>query len=130
VIIYYGTITSPKEIFPNKTISGWFHIVYLDSHYSHNVEYVLISDQGNYIRLSIDENLFKPFGGPLAFNRKRVRIAGDDSRGVIRVHTIQFERLNNYEIIQRMPALRGSQPWVTILCRFADAVEITPKPKV
>lgn len=38
---------------------------------------MLIDDQGRWTRLLLDKDLIRPFGGPLAFNRKRVKIVGE-----------------------------------------------------
>jgi hypothetical protein len=55
---------------------------------------VLVDDQGQWMELLLDETLVRPFGGPRAFNRKRVRIEGESvhapSRGV-RVLSISLE---------------------------------------
>jgi hypothetical protein len=56
--------------------------------------YVLIDDQGQWHALLLDEMLVRPFGGPLALNRKRVRIVGERVHapsGGVRILSITLE---------------------------------------
>ena len=74
---------------PQLSLSGWFHVVW-----NGEPRYVLVDDQGRWIELLLDEALVRPFGGPLAFNRKRVRIEGERVHapsGGVRVLSISFE---------------------------------------
>lgn len=71
------------------SLSGWFHIIWND-----RARYVLINDQGRSVELLLDEDLARPFGGPRAFNRKRVKIVGERVSmppGAVRVLAIEFE---------------------------------------
>ena len=70
-------------------LSGWFHVIW-----NGGPQFMLIDDQGGSTRLLLDETLARPFGGPLALNRKRVRIVGErlmTSPGAIRVLSVEFE---------------------------------------
>ena len=81
-----GTAGEPKQI---VSLSGWFTVVWND-----RTRYFLTDDQGRWTELLLDEEMAKPLGGPLAFNRKRVKIVGervDRPSGVIRVVSITFE---------------------------------------
>ena len=80
------------------SLSGWFHIIWADrpsgSHPEPATRYILIDDQGQWIRLLLEESLVKPLGGPLALNRKRVKIMGarvSESPGTVRVLSIKLE---------------------------------------
>jgi hypothetical protein len=56
--------------------------------------YALVDDQGGSTRLMMDESLARALGGPLAINRKRVRIVGEQLSsppGVVRVQAISLE---------------------------------------
>lgn len=71
------------------SFAGWFHVIW-----NGGPQYVLIDDQGRWTRLLLDEVLTRPFGGPLAFNRKRVKIVGEKVSappGAVRVLSIGFE---------------------------------------
>jgi hypothetical protein len=79
----------PVAVGQQRTLSGWFHVVWNGA-----PRYVLVDDQGQWIELLLDETLVRPFGGPLAFNRKRVRIEGESVHapsGGVRVLSISFE---------------------------------------
>ena len=70
-------------------LSGWFTVIW-----NHRTHYFLTDDQGQWTELLLDEEMVKPFGGPLAFNRKRVKIAGERVAappGAVRVLSIAFE---------------------------------------
>lgn len=72
------------------SLTGWFHVIW-----NHQTRYVLIDDRGRSTDLVLDEELLRPFGGPLAFNRRRVRIVGEEvskAAGRVRVLSIELER--------------------------------------
>lgn len=83
-----GTVVSPTKLPNTVTITGWFTTVWNDEpHYS------ITDDQGQTTRLLLNEELTKPFGGPLELDRKRVTIVGEmtsDSPRTVRVLSIQF----------------------------------------
>jgi hypothetical protein len=104
--------------------------------------YVLIDDQGQWHALLLDETLSE--GGLLAFNRQRVKITGERA-GVSPVHargsspqtqTIQVQQMQFEQPAEVQAAalgapflgVTGAQPWVNLLCRFADAAAVTPHP--
>ena len=72
------------------SLSGRFHVIW-----NGEPRYVLIDDQGQWIELLLDEAAVKPLGGPLSFNRQRVKIEGekvDAPSGRVRVLSISIER--------------------------------------
>lgn len=74
---------------PSLTLVGWFHIIW-----NGGPRFILIDDQGRSFRLLVEEELFKPFGGALELQRKRVRVTGEavtQPPGAIRVHSIRLE---------------------------------------
>lgn len=81
--------SSPAAKAEEVSLSGWFTVIWND-----RTRYFLTDDQGRWTELVLDEEMAKPFGGPLAFNRKRVKIVGkrgDGPPGAIRVLSIAFE---------------------------------------
>lgn len=71
------------------SLLGWFHVIWND-----RPHYVLIDDQGRSTQLVLDEAVVKPFGGPRALNRKRVKVTGVPEAappGAIRVVSIELE---------------------------------------
>lgn len=83
------TADSPPDSSQESSLSGWFHVIW-----NGGPQYVLIDDQGRWTQLLLEEALTKRLGGPLTFNRKRVRIVGrrvSEPLGAIRVLSIEFE---------------------------------------
>jgi hypothetical protein len=133
----------------DMSLSGWLHVIWADSPRGLNGEpeprYVLIDDLDRWTEIELDKNRVGLLGGPLAFNRRRVTVVGTregefpkGQKGLsayqrrLRVDDIQIEPRPDAPLaaLQAAPlAVTGSQPWVTILCRFADAVNVTPQPK-
>ncbi len=121
------------------------------------ITYALTEDSGERYELLIDIELMQPLGGPMALNRKRVTVGGEweevgpDETEKFWVYSIELaaspstaspEGTFAPDLFPDEPppprsALPdaeadcrrcGSQAWVTILCRFADATDITPHP--
>src|SRR5262245_46851686 len=131
------------------SLSGWLHVIWADAPEGSSGEpgprYVLIDDLDQWTEIELDENHIGLLGGPLAFNRQRVMVAGTWEEGLprgqkgplalsprLRVDDIQLEPRADAPLaaLQATPfAVTGSQPWVTILCRFGDAVNVTPRPQ-
>lgn len=83
------TSSAPTARGEAVSLSGWFTVIWNDK-----TRYFLTDDQGQWTELLLDEGLTKPFGGPLAFNRKRVTIVGERVTalpGIVRVISIAFE---------------------------------------
>ena len=121
------------------------------------ITYVLTEDSGERHELLINVELMQPLGGPVALNRKRVTVGGKweevgpDVTEKFRVYSIELaaaplttsqRRPFAADSFSAKPApprlarqaaesdshVRGSQAWVTILCRFGDATDVTPHP--
>ena len=120
--------------------------------------YALTEESGERHELLIDIELMRPLGGPVALNRKRVTVVGEreqmipDATEKFRVSAIELAASPSTPLqwepfaadsFSAQPAplrpaplpaaepdshVRGSQAWVTILCRFADATDVTPHP--
>ena len=134
------------------SLSGYFHVIWQNAPpdptigpvVEGGVRYVLIGDQGQWIELLLDETLIEPLGGPLSLNYQRVKIEGEridmTPRGAsvpvqraqrVQVQLMEFEQPAAAEAValdELLPAVRGAQPWVNLLCRFADAPQVTPHP--
>jgi M6 family metalloprotease-like protein len=110
--------------------SGWFYVIWVDPPFGPRVAppplYVL-SDGVRWTRIVLDERLAAPLGGPLALNRKRVRLSGS----LVRIpHEHLQARAIRFEDAREAAApdpVTGPQPWVTILCRFGDSPGVTPR---
>jgi M6 family metalloprotease-like protein len=139
VILITPRISSPGPS-PQSALSGWLHLIWNDrpeaSPAEGDARYVLIDDQGKPIEIQLDAMLAKPFGGILALNRKRIRLAGHwtdnvRSRGRFSAQSLQVDRLNQKVMPlsnENAAADSDSHPWVNVLCRFSDSTEVTPKP--
>ena len=119
--------------------------------------YFLTEDLGEQHELLIDVELIQSLGGPMALNRERVTVVGEweqhepDAPAQFWVHSIERAVLPSSALPGRPFAsdlspdetalpwsplqstetdsqVRGSLPLVTILCRFADATDVTPHP--
>ncbi|MCL6508802.1 MAG: hypothetical protein K6T59_17465, partial [Bryobacteraceae bacterium] len=79
----------PKVAAPLVAKSGWFHVVW-----NGGPRYLLVDDRGGWTRLLLDEEIAKPFGGPLGLRGKRVKVIGvyvPEPAGALRVHCIKVE---------------------------------------
>ena len=121
------------------------------------ITYELTEDSGERYELLIDIELMQPLGGPVALNRKRVTVegvweaVGSTTSEQFRVSAIELAASPSPTLPGRpfapdlfrdepppfrsaLPTVdadshvRGSQAWVTILCRFADTTDVTPHP--
>ena len=144
-------VFAPPVHAQQQTLTGWFSMTTADyppdSGLAPEMTYVLTEDSGERQELLLDIALMRPLGGPVALNRKRVTVVGTwEQIGAaatekFRVSSIElaappeetsaFESsLDGTSALQTtsQAAVTGSQSWVTILCRFADATHITPHP--
>ncbi len=128
-----------------------------ESGHASEITYTLTEDSGERYELLIDIELMQPLGGPMALNRKRVTVMGEweevgpGTTENFWVYSIDltpspsasppggrlYPDVFPDEVPPPRPALpavgaasrvRGSQAWVTILCRFADATDVTHYP--
>ncbi len=129
-----------------QTLVGWFTVTVADelteSGLVSETTYALTEESGERHELLLDAALLKPLGGPVAVNRKRVAVtgeweqAGPGTTARFRVSSIGLVMSPLKALPGRtfasdpspQSAMTGSQKWVTILCRFADARNVTPYP--
>ena len=141
----------------HQALTGWFSLTVADyppeSGRAAETSYALTEDSGARHELLIDTALMQPLGGPVTLNRKRVTVVGEWEHDPLRfrARSIELAPLPSTASQRRtfaadlfpdeptpprsaLPAaeadshVRGSQAWVTILCRFGDARNITPHP--
>ncbi len=113
------------------TRMGWFYVKW--GHRTSGstpeaiIRYFLVDDSGNSTELQFDD---KSSEGPLAFDRKRVQISGEQtnsSEGGIKVRSLTLAEPSSREVgTLETNAVIGNKKWVTILCRFADSTSVTP----
>ena len=143
-----GIVSPPLATAQDATLTGWFSFIVADypteSGLTSEITYTLTEDSGERHELLIDIDLMRPLGGPVALNRKRVTVVGEwepvgsDAIAQFWVHSIRLDPLEDerttlegaYQAFQTtaQTAVTGSQAWVTILCRFGDATNVTPHP--
>jgi M6 family metalloprotease-like protein len=131
-----SSVASAQTSPPVETLSGTFHVIWGDrlpsSDLSTKPMFVLDDGQGPWEKLLLDNQDAKPLGGPLALNGDQVVVkATRVEEDHVRVESIQVADAEKREpsLEAPQPAVTGSQPWVTIACRFADSTGVTPQPK-
>ena len=141
-------VFTPLAAAQQATLTGWFTFIVADSPseagFTSEITYILTEDSGERYELLIAIELMRPLGGPVALNRQRVTVVGEWEQDgpaapeTFRVSSIHLEPPEDestspegaYQALRAtaQTAVRGSQAWVTILCRFADATDVTPHP--
>jgi hypothetical protein len=101
--------------------------------------YVLIDDAGTWWDVDLDPGASEGIGSALALDRQRVSLRGERvtprSLGEpvprLRVSSIGVERAHGARTSVSLDAraVSGSRPYLTILCRFADAATVIPATK-
>ena len=141
-------VPAPLATAQDNTLTGWFTFIVADypseGGLVSETTYVLTEDSGARHELLIDIDLMRPFGGPVALNRKRVTVEGEREQSGAATEKFQVRAielavsLDESSALEASPdgaatlhttsqaAVTGSQAWVTILCRFAEATQFTP----
>jgi hypothetical protein len=95
--------------------------------------YILAAKNGTYFTLDLDESQVKKLGGPLKLNKKAVKVTGtlefkpdNVTAPVIETQSISAEQPTGADSIVR--SVSGTYKWAVILCRFGDAINVTPQP--
>ena len=140
----------------HQALTGWFSLTVADyppeSGRAAETSYALTEDSGARHELLIDTALMQPLGGPVTLNRKRVTVVGEWEHDPLRFRARSIELAplpstasqrrtfaadlfpaeptppRSALLAARTDSVRGSQAWVTILCRFGDATDVTPYP--
>jgi M6 family metalloprotease-like protein len=132
VLLVCNTVYAEPQGQP-AALTGWLSIIWRDGKPGTTVSpepvYLLTSVRGETVRLLLPEAVARAAGGILKLDRKRVTATGllaanphGAGRASLHVHSIRGA--------DPSPAppegVAGSQPWVSILCKFAD-VAAEPK---
>ena len=111
------------------SLSGWFTTTWGDPKPGSGgrpIEiYMLTDDSGRSTQLLLDEGLIRPLGGILALNRKRVIVGGRwVGTAVLEMQSIQLDTEPKAPAAHSaLQSVSGPQPWISILCKFADVAD-------
>lgn len=81
-------VTASAESSNIVALTGWFTTIWNDEPL-----YSITDDQGQIIQLLLEDEIAKPFGGPLELDRRRITIVGEvvsDSPRVVRVLSVEL----------------------------------------
>ncbi len=111
-----------------ETLVGWFQVVWASSppgvEQATPIDYLLTTEEGQSYRLDVDAQTLQNAGGIMALNGQRVLAQFDlqaqaQSEGGPDALSVQsLSLLPGGEVSAQ--AVSGSQPWVSILCKFND----------
>ena len=126
------TLPKPNPAFAiqnSESLSGWLLTIWNDPQHGGSLHtdpaYLLRDDSGRTVRLLLDAGLLHSQGSVLALDRQRVTVTGRWlSSQVIAVESI---RLNSTTSRAGPDDITGPQPWVSVMCKFAD-VPAEPQP--
>ena len=129
----------PAPAAAQETQSGWLDVMWGDPEGGRGpdvLRFYLAEDGGSRVELEMDEEMLRPWGGPAALRGRRVTVSGmaapfgAEGRGeVLRVSSIRPEQMAFGASAAAAPPQSGAKPYVTILCKFADAPAVEPLPK-
>lgn len=127
--------TEPRSDATTVSLSGRLNVLWGDPPQGSGLPptraILLFDDSGSATGLLMDEELLEAHGGLLALNGKQVTVNGERAdlpEGQVWVDSIALaegEGLDIPDTVAGGPT--GSQPWVTILCRFSDSTGTTPE---
>jgi len=121
------------------TRSGWLTVTWGDGPPASGLTstlLALIADNGELTPILMDEAVARPHGGVAALNRMRVTLVGQwanpqaPETSTLQVQSVQLDSsASAFSAPSSIAAaaISGSQPWVNILCKFAD-ISTEPKP--
>jgi M6 family metalloprotease-like protein len=85
------------------------------------LELSVMDDRGVEHKLAVDEGTLRAHGGPLELDKKRVRVTGTKGADeVLRVESLDRTGGGLQTSDAQAAVVSGSQPHVSILCRFSD----------
>jgi M6 family metalloprotease-like protein len=118
---------------PAAVMTGTLTAVWGDPPQGSSVEskllFTLTDDGGTEHELIFEDGVLEAAGGLTALDRRRVTIGVRDgfaARGARLVTAVALDK--TFGPIVDRPSITGAQPWITILCRFADTPSVTPNP--
>ncbi len=113
------------------TLIGWFTVFWADGEPGTHLNYEehwLTADDGKLTRLQIEPALLQSLGGSDVLNGQRVRVQGTWlTPEVLQVASIQLQTSTEAHAAAASlkPEVIGSQPWITLLCKFSDIITET-----
>ncbi len=119
--------------------SGWLTVTWGDGPPGSGLSstaLALVADNGDITPIFMDEAVARPHGGVAALNRLRVTLVGHwanpqaPEASPLNVESVQLDSPASAlsgPSSAAAAAITGSQPWVNLLCKFAD-VSTEPKP--
>ena len=127
---------------PLVVLTGQLHLIYGDAAPGGapggTLGFVLVEDTGQVTELVVPDDVLAAAGGRTAVNRQRVTVTGQapllapgtavGARGLLLVQALQGAGGGGSSALAAAAAVTGPQPWVTVLCRFADEAGVTPHP--
>ena len=108
------------------TLSGWFGIIWGDtiSGESTGPIFTLADGTGQLTLLLMDEALTESLGGVLALAGKNITVegvwVGSSAQPTLRVAAITPAPGTARRMAAALPAVTGSKPWISILCKYKD----------
>lgn len=118
----------------DESFAGWFSVISGDAPFdgqgNSQIIYVLRSEDGRNYRLEIDDALLVQAGGVSSLNRQFIRLKAIslpqslDVTPSLQVTSLAKE--SRQPDARAFSAVSGSQPWVSIMCKFND---VSSEPK-
>ena len=119
-----------------ESVTGWLTVLWGDGQLGANISkqiYFITDDNGTSTRLDLDGQLLQSAGGLMALNGKRVVVTGQRVRTfaqgvsteVLQVQSVRLDVPAGAAAPSAAQAVTGPQPWVSILCKFADVITET-----
>jgi len=118
-----------------QSLSGWFSVIFGDSINGSGSEiiYTLTDNDGQITILKMDETLTQPLGGIRVLNGQYITVYGsadlnflDDQGDPVYFNVTFISPLESQGEVLASAAVTGSQPWISIMCKFKD---VTDAPK-
>jgi hypothetical protein len=120
-------------------VTGWLNIIWGDSEPGSNIAptetYVLTDDKGQWIEIVLDDQAQSSVSAA-SLNRKRVTASGQLQAGLSDSSGLPTLLARSLRVVQTEATLGaeqpstalGSQPWVTIACKFPDvSTDVKPR---
>lgn len=131
LVVAWSMATGPAAATDYETVEGQLDIVWGDppagSKRASPTVFTLTRDDGSRLEIAISKELSAAHGGFLSWNRSRVRVhlAGESVRETAGLRpgarrAMALTLLESRASETGRGGVSGSQPWVSILCKFAD----------
>ena len=116
---------------PAVSLAGWLTVMWGDGLPGSNIMldpvYILADDTGGSTRLWSTQALTQSPGEIVALNGRRVIVTGERAgAAALRVQSIRLDPQADAPGAAAASAVSGSQPWISIMCKFSD-VAAEPK---